>query len=169
MASLEVGRLNGRVIAAAPGYHVDIVRDWKQAASRLNGGGHGTIFQHFHWLDGWYRAFGTAVPLIAIISDAATGRQVALVPLIRHVKGGIRIVEFADLGVTDYNAPILGFAAPCDEIEARAPCAGPCWPRCADCPTAPICCACERCRQISAGRQIRSRRWGVSVLSLIHI
>jgi len=122
MASLEAGRLNGRVIAAAPGYHVDIVRDWKQAASRWNGGGHGTIFQHFHWLDGWYRAFGTAVPLIAIISDAATDRQVALVPLIRHVKGGIRIVEFADLGVTDYNAPILGFAAPCDELEARALC-----------------------------------------------
>jgi len=98
------------------------VRDWKQAASRWNGGGHGTIFQHFHWLDGWYRAFDTAVPLIAIISDAATDRQVALVPLIRHVKDGIRIVEFADLGVTDYNAPILGFAAPCDEIEARALC-----------------------------------------------
>jgi CelD/BcsL family acetyltransferase involved in cellulose biosynthesis len=136
MAILEVGRLNGRVIAAAPGYHVDIVRDWKQAVSRWNGGGHGTIFQHFHWLDGWYRAFDTAVPLIAIISDAATDRQVALVPLIRHVKGGIRIVEFADLGVTDYNAPILGFAT---------------------------CCACERCRQISAGRQIPSHRWGASV------
>jgi CelD/BcsL family acetyltransferase involved in cellulose biosynthesis len=89
---------------------------------RWHGGGHSAIFQHFHWLEAWYGAFDTAAPLIVIISDILTDQQVALLPLIRLVKGGVRIVEFADLGVTDYNAPILGFAAPHGPMEARALC-----------------------------------------------
>src|SRR5438309_1269013 len=82
MSVLEVARLNEQVVSRAAGFRVDFVRDWQQAASRWNGAGHGTIFQHNHWLDAWYAAFDTISPLIAIISDAATGREVALVPLI---------------------------------------------------------------------------------------
>jgi CelD/BcsL family acetyltransferase involved in cellulose biosynthesis len=122
MARLEVDRPSGRAISYASRYHVDIFRDWKQAALRWHGGGHSAIFQHFHWLEAWYGAFDTAAPLIVIISDIVTDQQVALLPLIRFVKGGVRIVEFADLGVTDYNAPILGFAAPHGPMEARALC-----------------------------------------------
>ena len=33
---------------------------------------------------------------------------------------GLRTIEFADLGVTDYNAPILGPAAPSTESAAAA-------------------------------------------------
>jgi CelD/BcsL family acetyltransferase involved in cellulose biosynthesis len=122
MAGLEVGRLTGRASSNASGFRVDFVRDWKQAVSRWNGGGDGATFQHHHWLDAWYGAFEAAFALIAIISDATTGRQVALVPLIRRVQSGIRIVEFADLGLTDYNAPILGSGAPRDLVEARVLC-----------------------------------------------
>jgi CelD/BcsL family acetyltransferase involved in cellulose biosynthesis len=61
-------------------------------------------------------------PLIVIISDAATDRPIALVPLIRRVHGGIRIVEFPDLGLTDYNAPVLDFGAPNDLAGARVLC-----------------------------------------------
>ena len=113
MALLEVERLDGRVSGASK-IQVDFVRDWRQASSRLGAGSHHTIFQHGHWLSAWYDAFRAVSPLIAVVSDAATGREIAVVPLIRRVQRGIRIVEFADLGLTDYNAPILGCAAPSD-------------------------------------------------------
>ncbi len=122
MTVLEVGRLNRRAFPYAAGFRVDLVGDWNQAASRWTAASRGTGFQHSHWLNAWYGAFDTVSPLIAIISDAATRSEVALVPLIRRTQKGIRIVEFADLGLTDYNAPILGLDAPRDVIGARALC-----------------------------------------------
>jgi CelD/BcsL family acetyltransferase involved in cellulose biosynthesis len=122
MSVVQVGRLNGRALSYAPGFRIDFVRDWNQAASRWTAAGHGTAFQHRHWLGAWYGAFDTLTPLIAVVSDAVTGREVAQVPLIRRVQNGIRIVEFADLGLTDYNAPILAVDAPSDLMGARALC-----------------------------------------------
>jgi CelD/BcsL family acetyltransferase involved in cellulose biosynthesis len=122
MAVLEVGRLNGEVFSEVSGFQVEFVRDWKQAALRWNCAAHATTFQHGRWLEAWYAAFDTVSPLIAIVSDAVTGRQVALVPLIRRTQRGVRIVEFADLGLTDYNAPILTLGTPSGETEARALC-----------------------------------------------
>jgi CelD/BcsL family acetyltransferase involved in cellulose biosynthesis len=58
--------------------------------------------------------------LIAIVTDASTSEQAALLPLIRRRQNNIAIVEFADLDLTDYNAPILGPAAPRDAKAARA-------------------------------------------------
>jgi CelD/BcsL family acetyltransferase involved in cellulose biosynthesis len=91
--------------------------------ARWNHQGLSTPFQDPHWLDAWYQAFASVdgvEPLIAIISDAATSEQVALLPLVRRVQGGIRIIEFADLALTDYNAPMLGHAPPRDARAARA-------------------------------------------------
>ena len=122
MTVLEMRQLDGRAISRAPGFQVDFVRDWKQAVLRWNAAGSGTAFQHTLWLDAWYGAFDADFSLIAIISDTRTDRQVALVPLIRRVKAGVRIVEFADLDMTDYNAPVLGPGAPADAAEARAMC-----------------------------------------------
>src|SRR5664279_4547454 len=107
MTVLEVGRSNGRAISGVSGFSVEFARDWQLAASRWDGAGYGTSFQHKHWLAAWYGAFDTASPLIAIISDSATNRLLALLPLIYRVQRGVRIVEFADLDLTDYNAPIL--------------------------------------------------------------
>ncbi len=74
--------------------------------------------------EAWYGAFaGTdgVEPLIAVITRCRDiGEQVALLPLIRRRQNGIRIVEFADLDLTDYNAPMLGPAAPRDAGGARA-------------------------------------------------
>jgi hypothetical protein len=70
-----------------------------------------------------YRAFAgldDVEPLIAVVSDAVTGERAALLPLVRRLQKGIRIVEFADLDLTDYNAPLLGPAAPRDARAARA-------------------------------------------------
>ncbi len=74
-------------------------------------------------MKGGYRAFAgfhDVEPLVTIVTDAATSEQVALFPLVRRVHRGIRIVEFADHDLTDYNAPLLSTAAPRDAAGARA-------------------------------------------------
>jgi CelD/BcsL family acetyltransferase involved in cellulose biosynthesis len=96
------------------------VRDWRQAALRLGAGGNRTAFQHGYWLGAWYDAFRDVSPLVAVITDVATGRDVALVPMISRSKAGVRIVEFADLELSDNNAPILMQDAVCDAAGTRA-------------------------------------------------
>ncbi|WP_441233784.1 GNAT family N-acetyltransferase [Bradyrhizobium sp. 930_D9_N1_4] len=112
MTFLSVQQPNG-LVSSTSGIVIDFVRDWRRAASRLNAGLR-TAFQHGHWLGAWYAAFHDVAPLIAVISDAATGKDIAVVPLISHNRRGIRIVEFADLGVSDNNAPILALDADLD-------------------------------------------------------
>lgn len=118
MTFLSVEQLSDQV-SSASAIAVDFVRDWRQAASRVDAG-HRTAFQHGYWLGAWYQAFGGAAPLIALISDAATGRDIAVVPLVSHVRRGIRIVEFADFGVSDNNAPILASDAALDAAAMDA-------------------------------------------------
>ena len=118
MTFLSVEPLDGRV-SSTSGISVDFLRDWRQAASRLNAG-HRTAFQHGYWLAAWYEAFHGVAPLIAVITDAATGKDIAMVPMFSHVRRGIRVVEFADLGVSDNNAPILASDAGFDAAGAEA-------------------------------------------------
>lgn len=117
MTFLSVEQPDGQV-SSTSGIAVDFVRDWRQAALRL-GAGHRLAFQHGYWLGPWYEAFDDVAPLIAVISDAATGKDIAMVPLISHIRRGIRIVEFADLGVADNNAPILACDVTLDASSAR--------------------------------------------------
>jgi len=119
----EAGHLKAREISRAEGFRVEFVRDWKQAVACWHDAGSSTPFQDHRWLEAWYAAFAKfpeVEPLIAIVSDAATLEQVALLPLVRRVQNGVRIVEFADLNLTDYNAPLLTAAAPRDATAARA-------------------------------------------------
>jgi CelD/BcsL family acetyltransferase involved in cellulose biosynthesis len=106
--------------ASASKFTIDFVDDWNQAAACWSADGQETAFQHPLWFDAWYGAFKNVSPLIAMVGDAATGRKLALLPLIRHVRHGVRIVEFADLNVTDYNAPVLRPGVTFDMAEARA-------------------------------------------------
>jgi CelD/BcsL family acetyltransferase involved in cellulose biosynthesis len=121
--SAETARLDAWEISSASGFRVEFVRDWKQAEARWRDLGHATPFQNWRWLAAWYGAFeGTAgvEPLIAVISNAATNEQAVLLPLIRWTQVGIRIIEPADLDLTDYNAPLLGAATPSDASAAHA-------------------------------------------------
>lgn len=118
MTFLSVEQPDG-LVSSTSGIAVDFVRDWRQAASRLSAG-HRTAFQHGYWLGAWYEAFHDFAPLIALISDAATGKDIAVVPMISHIRRGIRIVEFADLGVSDNNAPILALDAALDAAATDA-------------------------------------------------
>jgi CelD/BcsL family acetyltransferase involved in cellulose biosynthesis len=118
MTCLGVEQLDG-LVSTTSGFAIDFVRDWRQAASRLSTG-HRTAFQDGYWLEAWYQAFDDVAPLIAVICDAATGKEIAIVPMISHVRRGIRIVEFADLGVSDNNAPIVAPDAALDAAAANA-------------------------------------------------
>jgi CelD/BcsL family acetyltransferase involved in cellulose biosynthesis len=114
------GKLDARAKSRASGYRVEFVSDWRQASSRCSDFAPSTPFQHPHWYAAWYSAFaGTVDPLIALVSDAATGEPALLLPLIRRRQNGIAVVEFADCDLTDYNAPLLGPAAPRDVRAAR--------------------------------------------------
>lgn len=118
----NAGKLDAWAVARVSGFRVELVRDWKQAAARWNDISPSTPFQHPQWIGAWYEAFAAAgiEPLIAVVTEASTGEQAALLPLIRRRHNNIAIVEFADLDLTDYNAPILGPAAPRDAKAAKA-------------------------------------------------
>lgn len=91
---------------------------WETVAGGWGGAyrrGQATVFQHEKWLAAWYGAFAGqpgVEPVVATVRDRATGEVALLLPLIRRKLKHIRVVEFADLELTDYNAPLLGPAAP---------------------------------------------------------
>jgi CelD/BcsL family acetyltransferase involved in cellulose biosynthesis len=116
----EAGHLNAKHISRAARYRVELFCDWRAASACWNDARATTPFQDFRWLGAWYGAFTEVEPLIAVITDARTTEQVALLPLVRRLRRGLRIVEFADLDLTDYNAPLLGPAAPRDAAGAQA-------------------------------------------------
>ena len=119
----SAGQVAARPTRRAAGFRVELVRDWQQAVARWHDISPSTPFQHPQWYDAWYAAFADAEaiePLIAVVTDASTGEPAVLLPLIRRRQNNIAIVEFADLDLTDYNAPILGSAAPRDARAARA-------------------------------------------------
>ncbi|WP_346656099.1 GNAT family N-acetyltransferase [Bradyrhizobium sp. dw_78] len=111
------------MVLRATGFHVEFVRDWRQVSARCGDARALTPFQDRRWFDAWYQAFADfheIEPLIAIVSDAATAELAAIFPLVRRVRRGIRIVEFADHNLTDYNVPLLHAAAPRDAAGMRS-------------------------------------------------
>jgi CelD/BcsL family acetyltransferase involved in cellulose biosynthesis len=69
-----------------------------------------TLFQHPTWLDQVYRHRAPATRstrVVVTIRDEADARLVAVLPLVRRRRCGVRLVEFADLGVSDYAAPVI--------------------------------------------------------------
>lgn len=80
-----------------------------------------TPFQSEAWLARWYGALarGADVEPLLVSVFAADGTPALALPLVVR-SGLLRTVEFADGGITDYNAPLLGPAAPGDIETARA-------------------------------------------------
>ena len=71
-----------------------------------------TAFQHPLWLQHLYAMLlnpGTDEPLVVTVRTKADGRLLLVLPLVRRRLGLMRVVEFADLGVSDYAEPV------CDE------------------------------------------------------
>ena len=113
-------QLDAGAVAGAAHYRVELFDDWREASARWTETRSTTPFQDFRWLGAWYGAFTEVEPLLAVVTDAGTLEQVALLPLVRRLRRGLRIIEFADLDLTDYNAPLLGPAAPRDAAGAQA-------------------------------------------------
>jgi len=115
------GKLGVRAPTRAAGWRIEFFDDWKQVAHRWDDVSPSTLFQHPLWCKAWYSAFaGSVEPLIVEVSDAATREPALLLPLIRRRQNRIAVVEFADCDLTDYNAPLLGPAAPREANTAQA-------------------------------------------------
>src|SRR3569833_4095887 len=88
-----------------------------------------TAFQHPIWLHSLYARLAAnagATPLVVVVRHRATAALAMVLPLLRIRRGPIRTVEFADLRVSDYLAPVcspdvfsqlLGDAAACAEVR----------------------------------------------------
>lgn len=75
-----------------------------------------SVFQHPIWLDALYRELvpaRQARPAVLAGRDERHGRLDVVLPLILRRKSGILLLESADLGVSDYSAPVVrdGLAA----------------------------------------------------------
>jgi CelD/BcsL family acetyltransferase involved in cellulose biosynthesis len=73
-----------------------------------------TPFQHPLWLDRLYRGLAPSLggePLIVTVRNDRTGRLEMVLPLIRRRHKGLRLVEFADLQVSDYACAVSTEAA----------------------------------------------------------
>ncbi|OKO84041.1 GNAT family N-acetyltransferase [Bradyrhizobium sp. NAS96.2] len=72
-------------------------------------GSDATAFQHPLWLDSLYRKLAPAAaakPLVVVVRSRATGSLAAVLPMLRVRRGPMRTIEFADLRVSDYLAPV---------------------------------------------------------------
>lgn len=84
-----------------------------------------TAFQHPVWLAALYRGPVqqlNADPLVVTVRNASNGRLVMVLPMLRRRHLGLRMIEFADLGVSDYVHPVASDAI----IDAVGNCATTC-------------------------------------------
>jgi len=68
-----------------------------------------SAFQSLSWLGPLYRVLAPALgaePLILVAREAATGALVMVLPLVRRRRHGLRLIEFADLEVSDYACAV---------------------------------------------------------------
>lgn len=69
-----------------------------------------TPFQGRAWLNCWYATVGQQSEvehLLIVVRDRASQEPVLLLPLVEHRQGRKTVITSADLGVTDYNAPVI--------------------------------------------------------------
>jgi CelD/BcsL family acetyltransferase involved in cellulose biosynthesis len=107
-------------------FKVEVFPTWQHVEPRwlrLQEQGFGTPFQQAQWLAPWYAVFGETPgiePVLVAVSERRSGDDIMLIPLIRRTVGATRTIEFADLGVTDYNAPLIDPRAPSTRENAVA-------------------------------------------------
>lgn len=99
-------------------------RDYEEIAGLLDGL-EGSVFQSRHWLSVWYEVMARDAgiePFVIILRDAG-GSITAALPLVRRREVGVSVLEFPDLGVSDYAAPLMRRAS-----HARLPGLDALWP-----------------------------------------
>jgi CelD/BcsL family acetyltransferase involved in cellulose biosynthesis len=98
---------------------------WDAGLSILNTEGRDAVrgaFQSVSWLKAWNVTIGRSAgwPFMITVRENRNDNLVAVLPLLLRRVDRCQIVAWADCGVSDYNAPILGAAAPADAAGARA-------------------------------------------------
>lgn len=81
-----------------------------------------TAFQTLNWLTILFEELAPAKkmsPRLVVVSDHDTGDVALVLPLLISKSGWVRTAMFADLGVSDYNAPMLGPAVPTTRRAVR--------------------------------------------------
>lgn len=97
---------------ADPLYDVDISTEVEPFLSRW-ASLRGAVAAPFHsvlWLRSWYATLGNSdgrAPLLVGVRRRDNGSEVMLLALCSRRAGGLRLVEFADATVVDYNQPLL--------------------------------------------------------------
>ncbi len=82
---------------------------WRALQAR----GLATPFQTLEWCERLYAGPGAArnaEPIVAVVSDAASGEDLALLPLARTRRGALSLITFADFGLSDYAFPVMAGA-----------------------------------------------------------
>jgi len=73
--------------------------------------GCGTVFQNFDAFAAWTQHIAPAHAIswhVMIVRDRRRGRLVMILPLCLRMQDGLRVIEGADLEVSDYIAPVMG-------------------------------------------------------------
>ena len=105
----------------SPAFRIRCLTRWDELPplwSDLARDGRATPFQARTFLAAWYATLGGepgASPLIVEAVRESDGAPALLLPLVLQSRGGLRVIGFADGGIADNNAPILGPACPPDE------------------------------------------------------
>lgn len=82
-----------------------------------------TAYQRFDWIDlvlAHLAGSAQAEPIFVAVAEEGSGRVVALAPLVRLRRFGLRVLTWMDLGVCDYAAPVAAAGAVFDPDEAVA-------------------------------------------------
>ena len=85
-----------------------------------------SAFQHPTWLDRLYGRLAPALgaePLVITARNRADRRLAMVLPLVRRRRGTMRVIEFADLRVSDYAAPVCDAATFELILQDKAACA----------------------------------------------
>lgn len=111
--------LERRFVARLSHAWEDVEARWAPLLRAQNSG----PFQTCAWLRRWYASIGSLPqhdPLLVEVVDEATQKIALALPLVRVIADGLRTIEFADGGITDYNLPLLGEQPPVGATQMRA-------------------------------------------------
>lgn len=89
---------------------------------RMEGEGHCTVFQTYDWAACWYDAAiaCSEVQPVIVVLEKEKDNPIWILPLCLYRKKKLRIISFADLGFSDYAAPVMARGAPSDRDTIEA-------------------------------------------------
>lgn len=100
-------------LSSAPIYEVGLrsgAQSVKAALHRISGTGLSSPFQSLAWVSAWIDQIGTGRAcehLVVEVRDSQTGAPALVLPLVRRIAKGVRMIELPDFGMADYGGPVI--------------------------------------------------------------